>query len=319
MPENLAILTRRKMTKPTILITGANGLLGQKLVEKLIERSSYNILATGRGKCRLPRDWEGYSYIHMDITVKDQIEEVFAQYHPSIVVHCASMTNVDQCETDRDACFSQNVEAVNHIVNACMPYNTHLIHLSTDFIFDGKNGPYDEMDAANPINFYGLTKLESENIVKQSSIDWAIVRTGLVYGISYDMSRSNIVLWVKGALENGKELTLVNDQFRTPTLAEDLAEGCLLIAEQRATGVYNISGDDYLTPYDMAMETACFFGLDASKIKKSDSTQFTQVAKRPLKTGFIIDKAVKNLGYSPHSFKEGIEVLAKQINYSLTI
>jgi dTDP-4-dehydrorhamnose reductase len=307
------------MTKPTLLITGANGLLGQKLVERSIEKGSFHVLATGRGKCRLPRDWEGYTYVHMDITDKDQIEEVFAAYRPSIVIHCASMTNVDQCETERDACFQQNVEAVDFLVEASKLYDTHFIHLSTDFIFDGKIGPYDELDAPNPINFYGLTKLESENIVKQSSINWAIVRTGLVYGISYDMSRSNIVLWVKGALENGKELTLVNDQFRTPTLAEDLAEGCLLIAEQKATGVYNISGDEYLTPYDMAMETARFFALDASKIKKSDSTQFSQVAKRPLRTGFIIDKAVHDLGYSPHSFKEGIEILAKQINYSLIV
>lgn len=308
-----------KMIKPTILITGANGLLGQKLVEQLIHRGTFDVLATGRGKCRLPRDWKGYIYSQMDITDQDQVNRVIDNSRPAVVIHCASMTNVDQCETDRDACFSQNVEAVDFIVQACKRHNSHLIHLSTDFIFDGKTGPYDELDAANPINFYGLTKLESENMVRQSGIDWTIVRTGLVYGISYDMSRSNIVLWVKGALENGKDLTLVTDQFRTPTLAEDLAEGCILIAEQKATGIYNISGNDYLTPYDMAIETARFFGLDASKIHKSDSTQFSQTAKRPLKTGFIIDKAVANLGYSAHSFKEGIELLSKQINYSLTV
>lgn len=309
----------QKMNKPTILITGANGLLGQKLVERLIEKNSFDIVATGRGKCRLPREWRGYAYSQMDITDQNQINKVFESCRPAVVIHCASMTNVDQCETDRNACFSQNVEAVGFIVQACQQHHSHLIHLSTDFIFDGKNGPYDELDAANPINFYGLTKLESENIVRQSSVDWAIVRTGLVYGISYDMSRSNIVLWVKGALENGQSLTLVTDQFRTPTLAEDLAEGCVLIAEKKATGIYNISGDDYLTPYDMAIETAGFFGLDASKINKSDSTHFSQVAKRPLKTGFIIDKAVDELGYSPHSFKEGIKLLTKQINYSLTV
>jgi dTDP-4-dehydrorhamnose reductase len=319
LPRNLVTRIQLKMNKPTILITGANGLLGQKLVERLVERGSFDILATGRGRCRLPREWRGYTYTQMDITDQDQINEVFAQHHPAIAIHCASMTHVDQCETDREACFSQNVEAVDFMVKACELYDTHFIHLSTDFIFDGKNGPYDELDAPNPINFYGLTKLEAENIVRASSGDWAIVRTGLVYGISYDMSRSNIVLWVKNALESGKELTLVTDQYRTPTLAEDLAEGCILIAEQRATGVYNISGNDYLTPYDMAKETASFFKLDASKIKKADSNQFSQVAKRPLRTGFIIDKAIEDLGYSPHSYKEGIEILAKQINYSLNV
>ncbi|HLT08016.1 MAG TPA: SDR family oxidoreductase [Cyclobacteriaceae bacterium] len=307
------------MNKPTILITGANGLLGQKLVERLIERGSFRILATGRGKCRLPQEWEGYTYTQLDITDQHRVREVFAIHQPVVVIHCASMTNVDQCETDRYACLKQNVEAVKYIVKACEKQGSHLIHLSTDFVFDGAGGPYSETDSANPINFYGLTKLESENIVKQSSIKWAIVRTTLVYGISYDMSRSNIVLWVKNALENGKELNLVTDQFRTPTLAEDLAEGCILIAERGANGVYNISGKDFITPYDMAIETAHFFHLDATKIKRSDSTNFSQTAKRPLKTGFIIDKAVKELGYAPHSFREGIKIMAQQKKYSLTV
>lgn len=306
------------MNKPYILITGANGLLGQKLVERLIDQGKYSVLATGRGKCRLPKEWGGYQYTQMDITDSKEVMEVYDRFAPAVTIHCASMTNVDQCEKEKDRCFRQNVEAVSFIVKACEKHSSHLVHLSTDFVFDGNDGPYKEQDDTNPINFYGLTKLESENIVRQSSLKWAIVRTGLVYGISYDMSRSNIVLWVKNALENGKELTLVNDQFRTPTLAEDLATGCLLIAEQGATGIFNISGSEFLTPYEMANETADFFRLDKSKIKESDSNKFTQVAKRPLRTGFVIDKAVKTLKYHPHSFKEGIAILAKQLKFSLT-
>src|SRR5690554_4540040 len=256
------------MNKPFILITGANGLLGQKLVERLINQGRYSVLATGRGKCRLPKEWEGYVYAEMDITDLKEVMDVYDRFVPAVTIHCASMTNVDQCEKERDQCFKQNVEAVSLIVKACEKHNSHLIHLSTDFVFDGNDGPYKEQDDPNPINFYGLTKLESENIVRQSALKWAIVRTGLVYGISYDMSRSNIVLWVKNALENGKELTLVNDQLRTPTLAEDLAAGCLLIAEQSATGIFNISGKELLTPYEMAIETADFFNLNKSIIKK---------------------------------------------------
>lgn len=309
----------KKMTKPLLLVTGANGLLGQKLVERLLEKGGFNILATGRGRCRLPGEWEGYTYAQMDITDPHQIYEVFSKYNPTVLVHCASMTNVDQCEINREDCYQQNVKAVSYLVKACEIHKTHLVHLSTDFIFDGKSGPYKENAVANPINYYGETKLLSEQIVKESSIDWAIVRTGLVYGITNDMSRSNIVLWVKSALENGKELQLVDDQLRTPTLAEDLAEGCILIAEKRATGVFNISGNDFLTPYDMAIATAKFFKLDEAKIEKSDSTVFSQTAKRPLKTGFIIDKATKELNYWPRSFKEGIALMAKQLKYSLII
>lgn len=307
------------MNKPVLLITGANGLLGQKLVERLLKKGSFNILATGRGRSRLPNEWKGYTYVQMDITDPRQIYEVFSKYKPKVIVHCASMTNVDQCETDREDCYDQNVKAVSYLTKACEIHKTHLVHLSTDFIFDGENGPYKENDLPNPINYYGETKLLSEQIVKGSSIDWAIVRTGLVYGLTNDMSRSNIVLWVKSALENGKDLKLVDDQLRTPTLAEDLAEGCILIAEKQATGVFNISGNDFLTPYDMALETAKFFKLDETKIEKADSTTFSQTAKRPLKTGFIIDKATKELNYWPRSFKEGIAILAKQLRYSLII
>ena len=135
----------------------------------------------------------------------------------------------------------------------------------------------------------------------------------MVYGIAQDLSRSNIILWVKSSLEQGKEIQVVDDQVRTPTLAEDLAAGCILIAEKGATGVYNISGSELLTPYEMAMQTAEFFDLDKSLIKRTDSTRFTQPAKRPMKTGFIIEKARKQLGYAPKTFREGIGILAKQI------
>lgn len=306
-----------RVSKPSILITGANGLLGQKLIDRLRGDTRFNIIATGRGTSRLPRDWKGYTYVHMDITQPEQVSGTFLQYKPDICIHCASMTNVDQCEIDREACYEHNVTAVSYIAQACEKSGTHLIHLSTDFIFDGNDGPYLEDDRPNPINYYGQSKLASEKMVKTSSGDWTIVRTGLVYGISVDMSRSNIVLWVKKALEEGRELNLVDDQIRTPTLAEDLAEGCVLIAEKKATGVFNISGKELLTPYDMAVETAAFFKLDQSKIKKVNSRDFTQTAKRPLKTGFIIDKAVDFLNYRPHSFKEGIAIMAKQINFNL--
>jgi dTDP-4-dehydrorhamnose reductase len=127
------------------------------------------------------------------------------------------------------------------------------------------------------------------------------------------MSRSNIVLWVKKNLEVKKAIRVVNDQWRTPTLAEDLAMGCYLAAVKKATGIFNISGKDFITPYHIAIKAADFFKLDKSLIQDVDSTIFKQPAKRPLKTGFIIDKAKKQLGYEPHSFEEGISIMASQL------
>lgn len=302
-----------KSDKPKILITGANGLLGQKIVKKILIDGKYDAIATGIGTCRLPGEWEGYDYEEMDITSSKEVMQVFSIYSPQYVIHAASMTDVDRCEVSRHNCYEQNVKATLNIIRASITCESHLIFISTDFVFDGKNGPYDEEDKPNPLNYYGQTKLETELAIRKYPFDWAIVRTNLVYGISHDMSRSNIILWVKKGLEQGKTLELVDDQFRTPTLAEDLAEGCLLIVAKNASGVFNLSGEELLTPYDMAKMTADFFQLDATKIKKTDSSHFGQVAIRPLRTGLIISKAKEILGFSPKSFAEGIGIMAKQI------
>jgi dTDP-4-dehydrorhamnose reductase len=223
------------------------------------------------------------------------------------------MTNVDQCETEKEECWDLNVNAVQYIVDACEVNNTFLVHLSTDFIFDGESGPYGEEAEANPISYYGESKLASEQIITQSKLDWSIVRTVLVYGIAHDMSRTNIILWVKKSLEEGKEIKVVDDQLRSPTLAEDLAQGCLLIAEQKAEGVFNICGMDLLNPYEMAVKTADYFGLSMATMQKADSSTFSQTAKRPPKTGLLIAKARTVLGYKPHTFDEGIAIVSQQL------
>ena len=231
-----------------ILVTGSNGLLGQKLIEKLVNNTKFEIIATAKGLNRLPFQ-TGYKYFPLDITVEKEILDLFEREKPDIVIHTAAMTNVDLCETEKDECWKLNVKAVEYIINACQSSDSFLIHLSTDFIFDGLDGPYTEEGVANPLSFYGWSKYAAEKLVLNSSIKWAIARTVLVYGIAHDMSRSNIILWVKNSLETGKSIKVVNDQWRTPTLAEDLADGCILIAEQEAKGIYNISGKDLLTPF----------------------------------------------------------------------
>jgi dTDP-4-dehydrorhamnose reductase len=251
----------------------------------------------------------------MDITDKANVAEVIGKHKPDFVIHTAAMTNVDQCEGEKEACWQQNVDAVSYIAAACEQNGVFLLHLSTDFIFDGEAGPYDENGKANPISYYGESKLAAEEIVFKTKSPWAIARTVLVYGITPRMSRTNIILWVKKSLEEGKNIKVVTDQFRTPTLAEDLALGCYLIIKHKATGIFNISGAELMTPYDMAIATADYFKLDASLITKADGSIFTQPAKRPPRTGFIIDKARKQLDYEPHTFEEGIRILAGQLDW----
>ncbi len=296
-----------------ILITGSNGLLGQKLVKLILDKNQDELIATARGENRLPYAADRYSYISLDITDEDSVVKVISETKPDVVIHTAAMTNVDQCETEREGCWQLNVAATQYLVNACEQAGAFFLHLSTDFIFDGEAGPYDEEAAAKPISYYGESKLKSEEVVMTGKTNWAIVRTVLVFGIAHDMSRSNIILWVKGSLEQGKEIKVVDDQLRSPTLAEDLAMGCYLIAQQRAAGVFNICGKDLLTPYEMAIKTADFFKLDTATMQRADASTFQQTAKRPPRTGLIIDKAVSELGYDPHSFDEGIAIVASQI------
>lgn len=298
--------------KKTILITGSNGLLGQKLVDLLSQESSVNLIATARGENRLPNH-EGYTYQALDITNPIEVDEVFSKFQPHIVIHTAAMTNVDTCESDLIGCELLNVKAVEYIVEACEKHQSFLCHLSTDFIFDGEAGPYDEEAKPNPISVYGESKLKAEKIIQDSTIRWSIARTVLVFGIVPDMSRTNIILWVKKSLEDGKQINVVTDQFRTPTLAEDLAIGCWLIAQKEAEGIFNISGEELLTPFEMAIKTAEFYNLPKELIKQADSSTFSQPAKRPPRTGFILTKAKRELGYNPRTFNEGIALMATQI------
>ncbi|MBC6368408.1 SDR family oxidoreductase [Algoriphagus sp. AK58] len=306
-------MSTRFPIKPKILITGANGLLGHKLVAQLVSKGDFEVIATGRGPSRLLRG--GFQYQTMDIENPSDVQEVLSRLKPEVIIHGAAMTHVDECELNQEACYRANVLATKYLVEAAEGIGSHFIFVSTDFIFSGEDGnnPYLEDASPDPVNYYGRTKLEGEQLVMNSKLKWAIARTVLVYGIAEGLSRSNIILWVKSSLEAGKEIQVVDDQLRTPTLAEDLAAGCILIAEKEATGVFNISGSELLTPYQMAIETADYFGLDKTLIKKTDSTKFKQPAKRPMKTGFVIEKARKLLGYEPKTFRTGIGILAKQI------
>jgi len=295
-----------------ILITGANGLLGQKLVALISGEGNHELLATGRGSNRLPSG-KSYTYASMDITDRERVLSVCREFRPDTIIHTAAMTNVDQCEEKRKACWEMNVSAVSNIIEACRNEGSHLVHVSTDFIFDGSKGPLTEDEIASPVNYYGESKLAAEKAIINSNISWSIARTVLVYGVAHDMSRSNIILWVRKSLEEGKEINVVDDQWRTPTLAEDLAIGCYLLATSGKQGIFNISGKDFMTPYEMAIATAEFFQLDKSLIHQTDGSKFKQKAMRPPRTGFVIEKARHELGYEPRSFREGLAILKSQL------
>jgi dTDP-4-dehydrorhamnose reductase len=289
-----------------ILITGANGFLGYYLVEQLLEKN-YSVIATGKGQCRLPFTHNiNFQWLSMDFTDPFSIHDVFENIKPDVVVHAGAMSKADECEMDQMKAYLVNVEGTVQLLINSADLKSFFVFLSTDFVFDGERGMYNEDDAPRPVNYYGRTKLEAEEAVKEYEYDWAIVRTVLVYGKNHS-GHDNILKIVKEKLEKGEEYNVVDDQIRTPTYVEDLAKGIVSIIEKKATGVFHLSGKDVLTPYQMAIKTAEYLKLDSSVIKKVTAASFNQPAKRPLKTGFVIDKAKKELGYEPLSFKIGLK------------
>lgn len=289
-----------------ILITGTHGLLGQYLLRDL-HAAGHRVIATGRGPARLNmREFSHSTYEEMEITDELQVRETIQQHRPDVIIHAAAMAQPDACELDQDACRLTNITATQFITHAAVAAGSKIIYISTDFVFSGEAGPYREDDPTGPVNFYGQSKLDAENIVRSSGADWAIVRTVLVYGNIIKGTRSNMVTWVKDNLEQQKPIKVVNDQIRTPTYVGDLSKGIVFVVEKNAKGIFHISGAEVFTPYEMAVEVAEFFQLDQSLMEKVDASVFTQPAKRPLKTGFVIDKARNLLGYEPISFKQGI-------------
>ncbi|RZK49191.1 MAG: SDR family oxidoreductase [Pedobacter sp.] len=299
-----------------IVVTGSNGLLGQKITERVLKLNDFELIATAKGPNRFPQT-AGYVYQEMDICDVAQMQAVLKHYMPDAVIHTAAMTNVDVCESSQEEAYNLNVKATADLAKICTELDIQLVHLSTDFIFDGAEGPYTEEASPNPLSYYGKTKLWAEQAVQNNATKWTILRTIIVYGIVADMSRSNIILWAKGALEQGQKINVVNDQWRMPTLAEDLAEICLLAVQKEAQGVFNASGQDMMRIVDIVYAVADFWQLDKSLITEISAESLNQAAKRPIKTGFDLSKSRQDLGYQPHTFMQGLAIVDAQLKTSI--
>ena len=295
-----------------VLVTGSNGLLGQKILENL-RTNDYTIIATSKGENRVKQD-NYYTYESLDITQEEEVNRILNLYSPDVVFNTAAMTNVDLCEDERAMCDKLNIHAVGLLANSCLKIDAHLIHISTDFVFDGKDGPYSENDIPNPLSYYGKSKYKSEKLLNTHLCKSSILRTIVLFGIAENLTKNNIVLWAKDQLENSNKINIIDDEFRAPTLAEDLAEACVLVAQKKAFGIFHICGKDLMSIYEMVVVIANFYNFDVNLINRISATKLNQKAKRPPKTGFILDKAINKLGYNPHSFKECLIIIEEQLN-----
>ncbi|MBM3413812.1 MAG: SDR family oxidoreductase [Bacteroidetes bacterium] len=289
-----------------ILVTGANGFLGYYLCNALLTRG-YLVVATGRGDCRLPYlGRPGFSYVSMDLVDHDQTRTVVHQIAPDFIFHAAAIGKPDDCELNKELATKINTAGSALLLALAAKSVTPFCYISTDFVFDGKAGNYVEEDLVNPVNHYGFTKAQAEKLVTMYAGDWSIVRTVLVYGRPMT-GRSNLLSIVQEKLSRGQTYAVVDDQIRTPTYVEDLVNGLLLILEKRATGIYHLSGEEVLTPYQMAVETANYLVLDPTLLIRTTSAAFKQPAIRPLITGLDINKSKRELGFKPRRFAAGLQ------------
>lgn len=269
-----------------ILVTGSSGLLGSKIIEQA--RRLYEVIPTYRTRTTFPNS------VKMDITQESDVRQVFSHLKPTIVIHTAAETNVDKCEVSKEHAWSVNAKGTENIADMSRMVSAKIIYVSTDYVFDGEKGLYTEEDDPNPINYYGLTKLEGEKYIVDTCEDYVIVRTSVLYG--WHPSKSNFVKWVITSLEDNRRINVVNDHYNSPTLADNLAETVLEIIEKDLKGLYHTAGSERIDRFEFAVEVARNFFLDSSLIQpaKMDDLK-VWVAKRPRDSSLCIDKIQKSI------------------------
>jgi len=296
--------------KKRILLVGANGMLGQRIVDFFSKQQVVQLLG-----CSVEAEplFENADYVSCDISKRDDIKKIIFDFYPDVIINAAAYTNVDKSETERELAWKINVKGVEHLAESARIIDAHLIHISSDYIFDGKSGPYNENEKPNPLGYYGRTKFASENALKISGSINTIIRTNVLYGIA-SKSRPDFVRWVVQSLRDKKEIRIVTDQINNPTFIDDLVQAISKIIEFNKTGIFNIGGKEFLSRYDFTLMIADFFALDKTLITPITTDELHQPAKRPLQSGLIILKAETELGFKPCSIKESLAIMKKELS-----
>lgn len=291
--------------KKRILVIGSNGMLGQRITEFYNRSDKVELMCVSAEENSFIPEIQ---YKQLDILQKDQVKQVILNFFPDVIINTAAFTNVDKSETERETAWKINVGGVENIALYSWTIDAHLIHFSTDYVFDGKDGPYTEDDKPNPIGYYGRTKLASENSIRVSGTRYTIVRSNVLYGPS-KYGRPDFVKWVVNSLQNGEGIRIVTDQIGNPTYIDDLVDAVNKIVEFKKEGVYNIGGREMISRFDFTLRIAKYFSLDEKLIVPILTKELNQPAARPLKSGLITIKAETEIGFKPHTIEETFSLM----------
>lgn len=291
------------------MIIGSNGMLGQRLTNFFSVSRDVELLCTSVEDSSFI---ENVDYRQVDITQKSKVREAVLDFFPDYIINTAAYTNVDKSETERETAWKINVAGVENIALYAWTVDAHLIHLSTDYIFDGKNGPYTEDDKPCPLGYYGRTKLASENSIRTSGVRFTIIRTNVVYGPA-QFGRQDFVKWVVNSLKEKKEIKIVTDQINNPTYIDDVVSAINKIISFKKEGIYNIGGEEILSRYEFTKRIAEYFRLDKSLIKPVLTKDLNQAALRPLKSGLITLRAQTELGFKATPIEVSLGLMQKEL------
>ena len=286
-----------------ILITGAFGQLGHALQSVLSKKSNYELICTGR---KVKKGQEG---IPLDIRNQVALKELINTTAPDILVNLAAMTNVDACELNPKLAGEINVAGLEHI---CDSFKGKIIHLSTDYVFDGTSGPYKEDDPLNPISIYGKTKLASEHILLEKDIKNLVIRGNVLYDYSPHTSAS-FLNWVVSSLKGNQEIKVVEDQFNNPTWTRSMSDIIELSIENDLEGIIHWGDSVHISRFEFAKLIAKKFSLNESLIKPVLTSELNQPARRPLQSGLSTEKLVNMLDIIPPSIEDCLDEIIKTI------
>ena len=287
-----------------IIILGANGFIGRRILNRLYP--SHQVLACSFHPDILPE--EGYRFETIDMLDYTAMTTLLNDFQPEVIINASALSVVDYCELHPEEAYAMNVTAVKHLAEYSRDHSCRLIHLSTDFVFDGTSSiAYTETDVPNPVNYYGKTKQWSEEVIGQLCTDYAIVRVEVVYGKPLPKQHGNIVHLVKNRLENGQSLRVVSDQFRSPTWVEDIAFAIEQLLSNQHQGIYHICGGETLSVAEIAYRAAKYFNLDTSLIEPITTEAMNEATPRPTFTPMSVKKAQQAFGYQPSVLEEGFK------------
>ena len=287
------------------LVTGSAGLVGQNVVLDLVKKNQevYSVYHNDKPIDGTP--------INLDLSDLEKIKHTMQEIKPDIVIHLAAMTNVDLCETEQELAHTINVKATETLAKQAAKTNTFFVYVSTDYVFDGKEGMKKENDAPNPLGYYGKTKLEGEKSLNNLASNWAIARTSTPFGLH--PKKKSFPLWVKESLESKKEIPVLLDQFTSPTCVPNLSKMLIEVATRQITGVIHLAGATRISRYDFAVMVTEKLGLDTTLLLKAKTEEMNWKAKRPKDSSLDVSKATEILNEKPQTIEHSLSLFIDEM------